>query len=478
MSIRGDAHNTSVSVANASTISDNPPPPEQNTEGMANGALSFEIPRWVAITSESNPESYRQLRTPVIDMSEIKGLDSNGNDREGAEDELPTILAKIDPKTEILHITEDSPTNDQWEALGRHFTGVRYLKVATGFEENWIDDKFPLHWPLDLLLICDAVGERVTTPAILEGRVRHLVLNYTSGLRFEGPTTRELMENAEVIDFIPREKKKDAPDTEQLDDPALGEGDRKDSGKEPDGIKIFSVPYEWQKWFNSKYGGKAELDFGGSVSGMKRLEILGNDAIETFHCLALAKHHLVAGLESLTLHSPSENDLHYTTGALFLQLLRDLEQLKHLRLTLGSAMVSELVREAADAGQLLHPSSEPSSLAAFLPPNLETLRFRGPVSMASYLEEGFAAALAVDEKVLASLKRISLVLDLPGDSKGAEDTPGPSLDELRVAKQACAKVLDAAAGRGVMVEPFCEPWAEEMPHPAFAFQVDKRWAEI
>ncbi|KAK4232928.1 hypothetical protein C8A03DRAFT_19892 [Achaetomium macrosporum] len=380
-------------------------------------------------------------------MTEIKGLDSGGKEREDAAEDLHTVMANVDPNTEILHITGDSPTDDQWEALGRYFTNVRYLKVFTGWDEEWIDAKFPLNWPLELLLIGDAGGERVTTPVILEGRVKHLVLCYTYNLRFEGPTTKELMKNAEQIGFISRSEPQEA---------------------QPDGIKIYSAPHEWKKWFISKYAGKEiSLDPenpGGPVSAMRKLEILGNDAIDMFTYIALTKFHLLAGLESLTVYSLSENDLFYTLGAFFLGLPRHLDRLRHFRLILGSPMVSRLVQENEG-----HPF-----LAALLPPNLETLQFRGPVSMASHLE-GLAAAFA-DKVFLPSLKRVSLVLDLPDKTEGSKNRSKPSLDELRVAKEACTKVLDAAARRGVVVEQFREPWVEE--HPVLFHDVDKRWAEI
>jgi hypothetical protein len=394
-------------------------------------------------------------------------------------------MAEVDPKTEILHITGDVPTSDEWEALGQHFTSVRFLRVATGWDENWIDDKFPLNWPLELLIIADAISERISTPAIMEGKIKHLILSFTCGLRFEGPLVKELMKDAEVIFTIPRTKTPDA-ETQAKRAPSEGSSSQPDeetpadsdsatkAEPESDGIKVTSVPHEWHKWLNNKYDGK-DITFSpdrgdAPPSAMRTLEILGNDALQMLTYIALAKFHLLASLDTLTLLSTSdENDLHPVPADICLGLFPGLDRLRHFKLTLGSGLHTRLLDVV--------PENNKPYLYTLLPPNIETLRLRGPVSMASHLDT-LAAAFAnadVDAAFLPRLKRISLLLDLP--DKASEHPREASLEQLRAAHAACKRVLDAAAGRrGVVVEAFEEPWVEE--HEGLFRKVDNRWAVL
>ncbi|KAK4034291.1 hypothetical protein C8A01DRAFT_18881 [Parachaetomium inaequale] len=397
-------------------------------------------------------------------MTKIKGP---GSERVDATDSLQAVIAEVDPKTEILHITGDVPTNDEWEALGQHFTGVRFLNVATGWDENWIDDKFPLNWPIELLIIADAISERISTPAIMEGRIKHLILFFTCGLRFEGPSVKELIKDAEVIFTIPRKK---APDAETQAEGALSEGavsqaeenqpadsdSATKSAPESDVIKVTS--YADRDITFSPDRGDAP------PSEMKTLEILGNDALEMLTYIALAKFHLLTSLESLTLLSSHGNDLRHVPATLFPCFLPALDELKHFKLTLGSDVHAKILDVILGNKPYLH---------MILPPNIETLRFRGPVSMTSHMDT-LAAAFADDAAFLPRLKRISLLLDLP--EKASEHPKEASLEQLRAAHAACKRVLDAAAGRGVVVEAFKEPWVEE--HEGLFRAVDNRWAVL
>jgi hypothetical protein len=175
--------------------------------------------------------------------------------------------------------------------------------------------------------------------------------------------------------------------------------------------------------------------------------------------MAIARFHLLTGLESLTIHSSQRNDLHSTPADYFLGFLQVMEKLKELKSTLGSDIISKLVKATND----------PNDLHLCLPPNLETLHFRGPVSMAPHLDQ-FIAALA-DPKFLPSLQRISFVLDLPA----ADTKEVLSLEQLMTAKAACQRLLSAAAKRSVVVDEFHDPWAGS--HHVFS-EVDSRWAEI
>ncbi|KAK3897741.1 hypothetical protein C8A05DRAFT_19550 [Staphylotrichum tortipilum] len=388
------------------------------------------------------------------------------SDPEDAAPTLEAVMAAVAPDTEVLHIAGDTPTNDQWVALGQHFTNVRFLIVCTGWNECWVDDDFPLNWPLELLVISDASSERVSTPAIMEGRVKHLVLFYAHGLRFEGPSTEELMKDAEMLHFVPREKKA-TYDT----DPEAKTGNEEpteeaENGDESDGIKVYSVPYEWNKWVTARYQDQelcfsAETPDGAPPSAMEKLDIVGNDALRMVIYMALAKAHIVFGLQSLNLDSPSSNDLFDVPPSIILALLPALLNLKSLRLTLGSCVYSTLLDAAVE--------NDVPFLHAALPANLETLQFRGPVSAAPHLG-AFVSAFAKPD-FLPDLKRISLVLDLPDEASNSPKEA--TLPQLRAAHEACKKVLDAAAARGVEVEAFVDPWVEY--HSGLRHGIDNRW---
>ena len=79
----------------------------------------------------------------------------------------------------------------EWEVLRGHFTHVSDLELDSGFNED-LNDDIPLDWPLESLSLVGQSGLRVSTPWILEGKVKHLRLYYTCGVRFEGPTSEEL----------------------------------------------------------------------------------------------------------------------------------------------------------------------------------------------------------------------------------------------------------------------------------------------
>ncbi|GAB1315247.1 hypothetical protein MFIFM68171_05457 [Madurella fahalii] len=425
-------------------------------ENEQNSALRFEPPLWFAAASRSRSADPPRP-SPVIDLTKTRGINSDQHDRDDAGHDLHDVLTNIDPGTEILQITGDTPTNEEWEALGRHFTNVRALEVDTGWDECWVDGKFPLAWPLKLLVIAGACGQAVATPAIIEGRIEHLVLMYTCSLRFEGPSTRDLMKKAEVLYAIPRSctPDKQGPTAETAETDA----DRADQK-----IKVYSVDHEWRKWLDAKYDGK-EIAFSSACeadppSRMRKLEILGNDAVEMLTWMAIAKFHLLVGLESLAIHSIDSYDLTGTPGIFFVEFLPVLN-LKSLKLALGSVTLSRLLKAAGN----------PHGLHQLLPKSLETLHFRGPVSMASQLDQ-FSAAFA-DSAFLPSLKRISFVLDLPGP--GTDDNEGAPLEQLTTAKIACGKLLRAAAKRGVGIDEYDNPWAHLYPH---FFKIDDRWAEV
>lgn len=198
---------------------------------------------------------------------------------------------------------------------------------------------------------------------------------------------------------------------------------------------------------------------------MKRLDILGNDALEMLSYKALAKFHLLAALESLTLHSTYGNDLSNVPADLPGTFFLGLVGLKKLQITLGATTVASL-RKASHGQPFLH---------THLPPNLEVLYFRGPVSMVPDLDV-FAAAFA-DHTFLPALQRISLVLDLPEKGRYGKMKDEVPLVQLNRAKEACTKLLQAAVdARSALVKEFQEPWSDV--HSFLIEKVVSRWAEM
>ncbi|KAK3369890.1 hypothetical protein B0H63DRAFT_527656 [Podospora didyma] len=396
---------------------------------------------------------------PVVDLSQLEATESTSRPRDISD--FRAMITRIDPSTSILHIAQDAPTDQEWDELGRRFTNLRRLHVSTGFDENWTDEHFPLSWPLQLLIISDAAGELVSTPAVVEGRVEHLVLFLTCGLRFEGPKTRDMMKKAVPVGIWNRETKtwRDAEEASRMAfwNKLIADAESQNMFAQGDGpgneIKVFSVPAELEKWMVEKYGKPFELtDQDKPDTRMSALTILENDAIETFLRLTLAHFHVVARLENLTLRS-TRHRMESMRG-LLAQTFPVLANLKTLHLTLGD---------------ILFDMGDPNESLRNLPPNLEALHFRGPVSLAPLIDtwiEAFA-----EPSVLPSLKRLSFVLDL-----GPYDNTTVEVEKLRVGKDACRRFLGVATARGVTVEEFHDPWAKGVI-PMFK-DVDTRWAEL
>ncbi|PGH17023.1 hypothetical protein AJ79_01407 [Helicocarpus griseus UAMH5409] len=317
----------------------------------------------------------------------------------------------------------------------------------------------PQHWPLRRLLISSACGEAFQTPFVLEGKVNHLILLLTSGLRFEGPTSDELREaNKQAIargeakeDFIiahegtPEERK----------------------------ITITSIPSLASEWLVRKYAtgeegtvlGNADVDL--DKINLEKLKILENDAMDTFTRMTLALTHIVAGkLKTINIRSTNGCDFRFTPEDLFPQLLAQLPSLNTLVLTVG---------------EVFHDSNHVYNLYKSLPPNIPTLRFRGPISLAKSEQCKDWIASFSNPEYLPNLKRLSFVLDLyydVKDTKLIEPKPKKSKapeEQLREAKAACNQLLDVASKRGISVEPFVEQWTEKCEQLE---QVDERWEEL
>jgi len=346
-------------------------------------------------------------------------------------------IALINPMTECLEIRGDTPTNEEWDVLGAHFHNVKKLYVSTGFHECWVDDRFPLNWPLEFLMISDATGELVQTPAILEGLVPHVVLYLTCNLMFEGPSSDQLS---------------------KTDEDAMTTFPGKDGATDP-GVEIVNRPELVIKWMDDDHSEKTISLFDTVVmeaekpSRLKKLEILGNDAVDAVQRLLLAKDHLIFGLEHLNLRSAGYNDF-YSGTHILIAALAHMPNLKQLELTLEGIEPNEPIVK---------------DLLTCLPPNLEHLWFRGPVGLAK--DPVFREWIEVFRvgTLPTSLKSVCVALDML-----TRRTLAP-VEELRTAKVACEELLGAARARGISVEEPFDHWANII---RIFPQIDGRWASL
>jgi hypothetical protein len=361
-------------------------------------------------------------------------------------------LRNIPKDAKALRIEEDTPSNAEWWVIGDHFSSVKDLEMDTGFNEELNDERMPLHWPLERLLISSACGEVVRSPFMLEGKVKHLILLLTSGLRFEGPTSEELYRASK--EAILRSDAEGDYITVQEGTP----GECK--------IAFVSIPALVSKWMTQKCSGQD------TVSHLTRptpdqinleiLEILENDAIDTFTRMTIALPHLVENLKTLNLCSSHGLDFHFTSEEMFQEILPQLIGLKTLILTVG---------EIFDNEQYL------PLLYKRFPPNLSTLRVRSPVSLSKSEHwkewvESFATS-----GFLPNLKRLSFVLDLDykQEDSGRKTNVMAQEEQLREAKAACNQLYACAETRGITIEPFYDEWAERS---RIFKQVDDRWRRL
>ncbi|KAL4885449.1 hypothetical protein BJY04DRAFT_134565 [Aspergillus karnatakaensis] len=358
-------------------------------------------------------------------------------DSEDAPDHRDPLLAQLKdiPKdATILTLNDDPPSDTEWDILGNHFTSVRDLTMDSGFNEDLNDRKMPLHWPLERLQIEGVCGEVTKSPHILQGRLGHLILCFTSEMRFEGPTSDELVAaNKAAI--------------------AQGEAEAQYS---PNGrLQVFSISELAHEWMQAKYSNNEnpplELEnraVEGAESRLRTLEIIENDALDTFQRFSIALPHVVEGLSSLTLRSTDYAPcLFGIKEQLFFDILPQLTNLETLNLSIGEVFKKD--------------TSLPG-LFASLPPNLSTLQFRGPLSLKqSQRWEEWVAAFQ-SPTFLPRLQNLAFVLDLHYTRKDENSRlrlePAPE-DQLRQARDACGRIYDAAKGRGISVQPFTYRWA-------------------
>ncbi|KAF5857059.1 hypothetical protein ETB97_006303 [Aspergillus alliaceus] len=334
---------------------------------------------------------------------------------------------------------EDTPSNEEWAILGSHFTNVQSLEMDTGWNEDLNDKELPLHWQLERYKLGSASGEVIGTPHIRQGRVRHLILLLTSG--------RPLLKGERKADYI---TVREGPPEERK-------------------IEITFIPELVQTWTYNKYSGKQDppLDEDNhppTTINMRTLKIIENDAIDALCRMAIALPHLVANLTTLTIRSTHCQDFHFTNECMMQELLPQLSGLEMLRLSIGEIFENE---------------SRLPSLYTWLPPNLSTLRFRGPASLTKPPEwENWIKAFE-SETFLPYLRRLSFVLDLYYEPRENVTPGGRKRDEkkapvhiLHEARAACEPLYEAARKRGIMIEQLYDPWSDEC---ATLRQVDGRW---
>ncbi|KAL4957069.1 hypothetical protein BDW69DRAFT_52192 [Aspergillus filifer] len=257
--------------------------------------------------------------------------------------------------------------------------------------------------------IADACGEVTKSSHILQGRIKHLILNHTSGLRFEEPTTAELFRmHREAI-----ERGEKQPQYFE------GDGRKKIGFTFIPGLEPENKPVE------------------GQMSQLRTLEIIENDALGTFVRMYAGLPHVVQGVTSLTLRSTEiPRDLTCVGEGTFLQIMSELKVLQTLSISVG-----EVFQESATL----------PSLWKNLPPNLTTLQFRGPLSFGRSKEFNEWVDAFSSDSFLPKLERLAFVLDYhynkTDDGRPLKlDTP-PEV-ELTEARAACERLYEAARQRG------------------------------
>jgi hypothetical protein len=110
------------------------------------------------------------------------------------------------------------------------------------------------------------------------------------------------------------------------------------------------------------------------------------------------------------------------------------------------------------------------------PPNLSTLRFRGPVSLSKSKHWNKWVGSFADPRYLPNLRRLSFVLDLDYEKEGTgrKKVIRAQAERLSEANAACKQLFDCVENRGIAIEPFRDEWAEKSK--AFE-QVDERFEQ-
>ncbi|PYH47017.1 uncharacterized protein BP01DRAFT_355414 [Aspergillus saccharolyticus JOP 1030-1] len=358
------------------------------------------------------------------------GEESDPNHRQKLASQLPLIPRDSD----TLIIQDDTPSDIEWAILGHHFSRVRDLEIHTGFHEDLNDKHIPLHWPLSRLLISSACGVLTRTPFIRQGRISHLILDYTSGLRFEGPDNDEL---------VRRHKDASARGEAKTEYITCHEGTPEEKK-----IELIVIPELAQNWLNAKYGGEGcnELDPENlppteHAVNLKTLEVIEN-AMETVACMALALPHVVFNASTLHISSTYPGcDFQKLHESNFLQLLRQMDNLETLQLSVGEVFQEE---------------SHLLGLYKELPRSLTTLRLRGPAMLTQREEWKEWEGAFASQTFFPKLEKLSIEMDLyyvDRDDGWRRKEKAELPEELRIAANAaCERLCAIARSRGVIVE--------------------------
>ncbi|GAB1204302.1 hypothetical protein APSETT445_002952 [Aspergillus pseudonomiae] len=369
-------------------------------------------------------------------------IEGASEDSENHGEDLIAQLKSIPSDITALRIEEETPSDKEWAILGSHFTNIQSLELESGYNEELNDKELPLHWPLKRCKILSACGEVTQTPHIRQGRMSHLILFLTSGLRFEGPTSKELSKaHSQAI----------ARGEEKAHYITVREGTPEEKK-----IEVTWIPELAGKWMNNKYKGKEELQLEEDnhpppTINLRTLEILENDAIDTFCRMALALPHLIENLTTLNLRSTHCLDFQFLHESMIQQLLPQLSRLETLKLSIGEVFTDE---------------SRLPTLYKWLPPNISTLRFRGPASLTKSTEWNNWVQAFAERDFLPNLKQLSFVLDLEYESsdssfgrlKKLKEIPEHTLHEARAA---CEPLYEAARSRGIVIERLYDEWSDE-----------------
>lgn len=226
-------------------------------------------------------------------------------------------------------------------------------------------NNIPAHWPLKRLFISDACAEVFRSSFVLEGKVESLVLLGTSGLRFEGPPSKELYRTHREI--ISRGDKQPKYITVEEGIPE----ERK--------IETIWLPDLVVDEMNNRYAGTRATQLPANQGNqnlqclpkevqthMATLEIIENDAMDTFNRMTMALPHVVEKLTTLNIRSTHGLDFHFTDENMFLSILTQLSELQTLVLSVGEVFENEDILP---------------NIHAFIPSGITTLRFRGPISL-------------------------------------------------------------------------------------------------
>jgi hypothetical protein len=396
---------------------------------------------------------------------EVKGPHETEHDDH--RDLLLAQLKKIPQDIQSLAITEDTPSNVEWELLSNHFSGIKDLEMSSGFNEELNDAELPTHWPLERLFISDACGEVFRSPWVLEGRVKDFALLGTSGLRFEGPTSDELYRaNKEAIARGEKEGRymtvrKGTPEEKKIELTYLPE-------LVSESMKIRWAGVLSSSLWTTQENNDLQLLPKEVPSKMEKLEIFENDSIDTFTRMFVALPHVVESLSTLNIRSTRCLDFQFTTEEMFASLLPQLSQLRTLVFSIGEIFEDETLLPA---------------LYNKFPPNVSTLRFRGPASLVKSSEWPNWVKSFASSDYLPNLKRLSFVLDLHYEARNTDESslsPRQKLATapermLRDAQDACKELYRAVEQRGVVCKPFQDKWTDRW---SYLTQVDERWMQL